>query len=116
MTPYIHVFVNHVKYFIEKYGCLGPFEMEAVEQLNYVNKLVFFKASNHGKGNCAFTITEQVIFITLHKFGYAINTIFQCNVKIIIIIVLVVKGKQSNIKKPIFFSFYLHPKLYCLFT
>ena len=47
-------------HFIRKYGCLGPFEMEAVEQLNYVNKLVFFKASNHGKGNSPHTITEQV--------------------------------------------------------
>ena len=33
--------------------------MEAVEQLNYVNKLVFFGASNHGKENC--TITEQIM-------------------------------------------------------
>ena len=32
--------------------------MEAVEQLNYVNKLVFFGASNKGKEN--YSITEQV--------------------------------------------------------
>ena len=32
--------------------------MEAVEQLNYVNKLVFYGSSNHGKEN--FTVTEQV--------------------------------------------------------
>ena len=31
--------------------------MEAVEQLNYVNKLVFFGASNHGKED--FSVTEQ---------------------------------------------------------
>ena len=60
MTPYIHVFVNHTGHFLRKYGSLGPFEMEAVEQLNYVNKLVFFKASNHGKRNSPYTITEQV--------------------------------------------------------
>ena len=60
VTPYIHVFINHVGHFLRKYGSLGPFEMEAVEQLNYVNKLVFFRASNHGKRNSPYTITEQV--------------------------------------------------------
>ena len=39
---------------------MKAFEMEAVEQLNYVNKLVFFGSSNHGKENCA--VTEQVHF------------------------------------------------------
>ena len=58
ITPYIHVFVYHAHYFVEWYGSLKPFEMEAVEQLNYVNKLVFFGASNKGKEN--YTITEQV--------------------------------------------------------
>ena len=67
VTPYIHVFVNHVADFIDKYGCLGPFEMEAVEQLNYVNKLVFFKVSNHGRGKCDFTITEQVLLARMYS-------------------------------------------------
>ena len=49
--------VYHAYYFAEKYGCLKAFEMEAVEQLNYINKLVYFGASNHGKEN--FTVTEQ---------------------------------------------------------
>ena len=75
VTPYIHVFVNHVAYFIRKFGCLGPFEMEAVEQLNYVNKLVFFKASNHGKGNSPYTITEQVsVFNILYKNPISLGT------------------------------------------
>ena len=43
--------------------------MEAVEQLNYVNKLVFFGASNHGKENC--TVTEQVRPLTMaHMLSY----------------------------------------------
>ena len=50
-------------YFVKKYGCLKAFEMEAVEQLNYVNKLVFFGASNHGKD--IGTITEQVQIVYL---------------------------------------------------
>ena len=58
ITPYIHVFVYHAQYFAQRYGSLKAFEMEAVEQLNYVNKLVFFGASNKGKEN--FTVTEQV--------------------------------------------------------
>ena len=58
ITPYIHVFVYHAYYFAQKFGCLKEFEMEAVEQLNYVNKLVFFGCSNHGKEN--FNVTEQV--------------------------------------------------------
>ena len=55
-TPYIHVFVYHVAEFALKYGPLKAFEMEAVEQLNYVNKLVFFRCSNHGRENG--TVTE----------------------------------------------------------
>ena len=58
ITPYIHIFIYHAAFFAQKYGPLKAFEMEAVEQLNYVNKLVFFGCSNHGKENG--TITEQV--------------------------------------------------------
>lgn len=72
ITPYIHVFIYHVHYFTERYGCLKPFEMEAVEQLNYVNKLVFFGASNHGKEHC--TVTEQVATYTL--LSYVVNPRF----------------------------------------
>ena len=50
-----------MRFFIDKYGSLGPFEMEAVEQLNHINKLVFFGASNKGKAN--YLITEQVFII-----------------------------------------------------
>ena len=60
ITPYIHVFIYHWAAFAKKYRPLKVFEMEAVEQLNYVNKLVFFGASNHGKEN--FSVTEQVKF------------------------------------------------------
>ena len=52
------MFIYHVHYFTEKYASLKAFEMEAVEQLNYVNKLVFFGSSNHGKDKN--TVTEQV--------------------------------------------------------
>ena len=58
ITPYIHVFVYHTHFFLERYGSLKAFKMEAVEQLNYVHKLVFFGASNKGKEN--YSITEQV--------------------------------------------------------
>ena len=64
ITPYIHVFVYHCPFFIEKYGCLKPFETEALEQLNYINKLVFFGASNKGKEN--YTVTEQVLSKFIH--------------------------------------------------
>ena len=64
ITPYIHVFIYHVHYFVHRYGCLKVFEMEAVEQLNYVNKLVFFGSSNHGKDK--FTVTKQVLFLPWH--------------------------------------------------
>ena len=59
ITPYIHVFIYHSAQFALKYGPLKAFEMEAVEQLNYVNKLVFFRCSNHGQEHG--TITEQII-------------------------------------------------------
>ena len=41
ITLYIHVFIYHAGHFALKYGPLKAFEMESVEQLNYVNKLVF---------------------------------------------------------------------------
>ena len=59
ITPYIHVFFYHAQYFAQRYGSLKAFEMEAVEQLNYVNKLVFYGASNKGKEN--FSVTEQIM-------------------------------------------------------
>ena len=59
ITPYIHVFIYHSGHFALKYGPLKAFEMEAVEQLNYVNKLVFLGCSNHGKDTG--TITEQIM-------------------------------------------------------
>ena len=58
ITPYIHVFIYHAAEFALEYGPLKAFEMEAVEQFNYVNKLVFFGCSNHGKD--IGTTTEQV--------------------------------------------------------
>ena len=63
ITPYIHVFIYHCHYFEEKYGCLKAFEMEAVEQLNYVNKLVFYGASNKGKDH--YSVTEQASIFTI---------------------------------------------------
>ena len=59
ITPYIHVFIYHVSDFAMTYGPLKAFEMEAVEQLNYVNKLVFFHCSNHGKEKGS--ITDQIM-------------------------------------------------------
>ena len=58
-TPYMHVFVHHVPFFIKKYGSLFPFQMDEVEHLNYINKLVFHHSSDHGKGK--HRITEQVL-------------------------------------------------------
>ena len=53
------MFIYHTAFFAMKYGPLKAFEMEAVEQLNYVHKLVFFGCSNHGKDHG--TITEQIM-------------------------------------------------------
>ena len=54
----MHVFVHHVPFFMSKYGSLYPFQMEEVEKLNHINKVVFYGASNHGKG--LYYVTEQV--------------------------------------------------------
>ena len=58
VSPYIHVFVFHCGEFIKKYSSLQPFQMENIERLNYVNKLIFFRASN--KGNRKNSIADQV--------------------------------------------------------
>ena len=63
ITPYIHTFVYHAHFFVEKFGELKVFETEGLEHLNLINKLVYFGATNHGKEN--FTITEQVPDIVL---------------------------------------------------
>ena len=68
ITPYIHVFIYHAAKFAQKYGPLKAFEMEAVEQLNYVNKLVFFGCSNHGKETG--TVTEQVSKIIIRTLDF----------------------------------------------
>ena len=61
----MHVFIHHVPFFMKKYGSLRPFEMEEVERLNYVNKLVFYHGSNHGKGT--YRLTTQVSLSLLLK-------------------------------------------------
>ena len=58
VSPYIHVFVFHCAKFIEKYSSLEAFQMENIERLNYVNKIIFFRASN--KRNKKNSIADQV--------------------------------------------------------
>ena len=60
----MHVFVHHVPFFIKKYGSLDAFQMEEVEHLNYVNKLVYFKSTNRGKAT--HRIMDQVITTVLN--------------------------------------------------
>ena len=48
INPYIHVFVYHVPYIITKYGSIEPFAMQAVEQLNYQIRQIYFGGTNHG--------------------------------------------------------------------
>ena len=69
-NPYMHVFVHHVPFFIKKYGSLNAFEMQEIEHLNYVNKLVYFKSTNRGKGS--HQITDQVEMSKSHHSPHSI--------------------------------------------
>ena len=61
-TPYMHVFIFHCCFFLEKYGSLKPFSMESVELMNRKNKLVFFSATDHGRED---GFSDQVTLINL---------------------------------------------------
>ena len=60
ITPYIHVLMNHVPFFVQKYGGLKPFQMDEVEQINHIHRKIFFRRTNHKK-KIKRTITDQVI-------------------------------------------------------
>jgi len=46
VTPYIHVFCNHLHEFINIYGNINIFNLEGLEKLNDVSTIEFFKSSN----------------------------------------------------------------------
>ena len=46
ITPYIHIFVNHVHGFIEKYTDVNQFNVEGLEKLNHMTHSQVFRATN----------------------------------------------------------------------
>ena len=63
ITPYMHVFIYHTPYFLQKFGSLQHFSMDGVELMNRKHKLLFFNSTDHGREN---TMSEQVYSILYH--------------------------------------------------
>ena len=72
--------------FLDKFGCLKPFEMEGVEKLNHLLKMAFYRSTNHGSNGKA--VSEQVRSLLLLQYTqiyrknfkkFRINFIFQIN-------------------------------------
>ena len=83
LTPYMHVLINHVPEFGEKYGSLSAFEMEDIEYLNYENKLIFFGASNKLSRN-TYTSEQVRFFGNLSKIYFTIIIMYKMVSKFVI--------------------------------
>jgi len=46
VTPYIHVFCNHVHEFIQEHGNINTFNEEGLEKLNDISTLQYFRSTN----------------------------------------------------------------------
>jgi hypothetical protein len=46
VTPYIHVFCNHLHEFINVHGDVNVFNLEGLEKLNDISTIEFFRSSN----------------------------------------------------------------------
>jgi hypothetical protein len=46
VTPYIHVFCNHVHEFIQEHGNINTFNVEGLEKLNDISTLQYFRSTN----------------------------------------------------------------------
>ena len=46
VTPYIHVFCNHLHEFVSLYGDINIFNLEGLEKLNDFSTIEFFRSSN----------------------------------------------------------------------
>lgn len=68
ITPYIHVFVYHVGYYLEKYGNLEIFANYAIEGRHHYNKQVIASASNgFGRADGARNIQYQQLTRSLRE-------------------------------------------------
>lgn len=59
ITPYLHILVDHVPEFIEKYKSLNQYSMQAVEKLNFVIKQNYFKQTNKRKNQFIKQLLEK---------------------------------------------------------
>lgn len=59
ITPYIHILVDHVPEFIEKYKYLNQYSMQSVEKLNFVIKQNYFRQTNKRKNQYLKQLLEK---------------------------------------------------------
>ena len=49
VTPYMHIFVNHVHEFMEKYDDVNRFNVEGLEKLNHMTHSQVFRGTNRSE-------------------------------------------------------------------
>ena len=59
-TPYVHIFVEHVPYFISKLKNLSNFSLQGLEKKNDILKNNFFRKTNRHKNEFTTTLLESI--------------------------------------------------------
>ena len=60
ITPYIHVFIYHLPFFIQKFNCLNLFSMQGLEKTNHIAKIFFHRQTNHHKSQFTKILMEKI--------------------------------------------------------
>lgn len=67
VTPYIHIFIYHIGFFLEKYGSIEKFANYATESMHSVNKRTIANASSHFQRTTDNNICQQQLQTTWRR-------------------------------------------------
>jgi len=75
ITPYIHAFIFHIPYFIEKYKNLNLYSTQQIEKLNSKTKTNFFRNTNKKRNDYVKQLIEKANRIELIESNLSLNEI-----------------------------------------
>ena len=77
VTPYMHVFMNHLSESLEMHGNLNKFNQQAMEKLNDTITVLYFRSSNHRNTEAFVQVIKKQNRISYLHDTYKENPIFQ---------------------------------------
>jgi hypothetical protein len=76
ITPYIHVFTTHTVSFIEEFKNLSLFSTQALENLNKIHKINYFKQTNKKKDLFLVQLLEKINRLEFIHLGGTVDEIY----------------------------------------